>query len=128
MNINEAFPSEFLKAGDLNGKPYTLTMSHVTMDKIGDETKPVVHFSNAKASLVLNKTNAQSIVDMHGPETDDWTGRDIVVVPAMTDFQGKRVACIRIDVPQRQVEHERMAEPIRIPQIPDQTDGDECPF
>jgi len=49
-------------------------------------------------------------------------------VPAMTDFQGKRVACIRIDVPQRQVEHERMAEPIRIPQIPDQTDSDECPF
>ena len=45
---------------------------------------------------MLNKTNANTIADIFGEETDNWYGHPIEVYPSETDYQGKRVACIRV--------------------------------
>lgn len=101
MNINGAFPSTFLKAADLSGRRALVTISHVTMEDIGDEHKPVLFFAGKEKGLVLNKTNANAITEITGTdETDGWRGKAIVLYVAKVDFQGKRVDAIRVDYPQ----------------------------
>lgn len=96
MDINAAFPSDNLKAADLGGQELPLVISHLTMEKFGDDVRPVVHFQGMQQRLVLNKTNSNTIASMYGPETDHWSGRQITLYPAWTDYQGKQVACIRV--------------------------------
>ncbi len=69
------------------------------MESIGDDgDKPVIYFRGKDRALVCNKTNAASIAELLGDdEMDNWGGYRICLVPAKTDFQGKRVDCIRID-------------------------------
>jgi hypothetical protein len=66
------------------------------VEKIGDDERPVLHFQGADKGLVLNKTNANTIAAIFGEETDNWFGHPLEVYPSETDYQGKRVACIRV--------------------------------
>lgn len=96
MNINGAFPSQYLKAADLS-KATVVTIASVEVEEIGDDTKPVLHFKGSDKGLVLNKTNANIISEVLGTEeTDEWIGKKISIYPTKTEFQGKRVACIRV--------------------------------
>ncbi len=100
MNIAGAFPSTYLKAADLQGRRVSVTISSVRVEEVGDGHKPVVFFSGKDKGVVLNKTNATMIAEITGTdETDEWTGKSIVLYPTKTDFQGKRVDCIRVDYP-----------------------------
>jgi hypothetical protein len=104
MNINGAFPSSYLKAADLQGKRVTASIDKVVMEDIGGEHKPVVKFQGKDRGIVLNKTNAQMIAEIAGTdETDDWKGVKVVLYPTKTDFQGKRVDCIRVDYPSQPI-------------------------
>lgn len=96
MRISEAFPSRFLKAGDLNGREYKLTMSRVEIEDLNGEMKPILYFHGAEKGLVLNKTNAEMIALMFGDETNSWSGQPIVIKPDKTQMQGKIVDCIRV--------------------------------
>ena len=100
MKIGAAFPGQYLKAADLQGKRVRVTIESVDMEDIGGETKPVVRFQGKSRGIVLNKTNANAIWGINGSDdTDDWPGTEIILFPSKTDFQGKRVDCIRIDPP-----------------------------
>jgi hypothetical protein len=68
MNIDDAFPSKYLKAEDLNGKPYTLTMREVCMLEIDEgREKAVLFFIESQKGLVLNQTNTNVIkYEVHG--------------------------------------------------------------
>jgi len=96
MRISEAFPSRFLKASDLNGREYKLTMSRVEIEDLNGEMKPILYFHNAEKGLVLNKTNAEMIALMFGDETNSWSGQAIVIKPDKTQMQGKIVDCVRV--------------------------------
>ncbi len=98
MDINAAFPSNYLKAADLGGQDAALVISHVAMEDIGGDVKPIVYFVGKERGLVLNKTNASTIADQHGGETDMWANKQITLFPSQTDFQGKQVACIRVRI------------------------------
>jgi len=101
MNIGSAFPSTYLKAADLQGRRVGVTIDKVVMEDIGGEHKPVVKFQGKDRGIVLNKTNAAMIAEIaNSEETDDWKGVKVVLYPTKTDFQGKRVDCIRVDYPQ----------------------------
>lgn len=101
MNINDAFPSKFLKASDLEGQPAELTIKEVKIEEVDDEeSRPIVYFSDASKGLCLNRTNAAVIADSLGEETNNWAGKKIVVFPDKTPFKGKVVDCIRCRVPQ----------------------------
>lgn len=97
MKIGDAFPSGFLKCEDLKGKEVKLRIRAVVVDKIGDDMKPIVDFIGTDKKLVLNKTNFNLIMEVTGKEdSDQWIGEYITLYPSRTDFQGKRVDCIRV--------------------------------
>lgn len=128
MKIGAAFPGAYLKAADLAGKRVGVVIERVEMEDIGGETKPILHFRGKERGLVLNKTNANSISMILGTdETDNWPGKRVTLYPSKTDFQGKRVDCIRVDSPQPG------AAPVP-PPPPVQPEGDfiaedeDCPF
>jgi len=124
MNINGAFPSNYLKAADLQGRRALVTISHLKMEDIGDDHKPVVYFSGKEKGLVLNKTNANMITEIaKTEETDRWSGLAIVLYPTKTDFQGKRVDAIRVDYPA----NGQMAAPAP-PPPPAEVTADDIPF
>lgn len=98
-NINDAFPSNYLKASDLKGRAIVVIMDRVEFEPVGQkkEMKPVLYFQGKEKGIVLNKTNAnkiQSIAD--SPVTEDWKGRAIIIYPTETSFQGEMVDCIRV--------------------------------
>ena len=96
MNINQAFPSNHVKASDLNDKDVTVTITKVIMERLGDDNKPVVYFEKSEKGQALNKTNANRIADMHGFDTDRWVGQQITIFPTECDFRGDTVSCIRV--------------------------------
>ena len=99
MKMSEEFPSKFLKAADLGGREVKVIMANVEREKIGDDTKPVLYFKGKEKGVVLNKTNAGTISDAYGDDTDEWTGRELILFEAQVDFQGKTVAAIRVRQP-----------------------------
>ncbi len=100
-DIMNAFPSKYLKEADLMGTPHVFTMTNTSIEKVGDDTKPVVYFQEEQRGLVLNKTNANAISDLHGRETDNWPGKKIELFPHTTEFQGRMAPCIRVRKPQQ---------------------------
>lgn len=98
MNINDTFPSNYLRASDLRGRTINVTIFHVVMEEVGDGEKPVLYFKGKEKGLVLNKTNANTIGSLWSHETDNWSGKRIAIFPTQTDFQGRQVECIRIKV------------------------------
>lgn len=99
MKVSEAFPSKYLSAADLNGGNARAVMQTIEMEKIGDDTKPVVYFKGKTKGLALNKTNSRTIADAYGDEMDDWRDQEIILFPAMVDYQGKTVEAIRVRAP-----------------------------
>ena len=99
MRIGEAFPSNYIKASDLQGRDVSVVMADVKMEDIGSDHKPVLYFKGKEKGLVLNKTNGAMISEMYGDDTEDWFGKVIVLYPTKTDFQGKRVDAIRVKNP-----------------------------
>jgi hypothetical protein len=102
MKLSEAFPSNFLKADDLNGKPVTLTISSVEMETLGTgkdkESKLIVQFKGTEKKLVCNKTNANTIGKLYGDDTDDWIGQRITIKPMEVEFQGEMKMAIRVSL------------------------------
>ena len=103
MKINQAFPSKYIKAADLQGKEYTLTVASVKIEDVGaegsPEEKPVLYFAGRAKGVVLNRTNAETISHRYGDDTDDWINKEVIIYPDTVMFQGKLVDCIRMRVP-----------------------------
>ena len=125
MNINGAFPSTYLKAADLAGRRAIVTISHVKLEDVGDDAKPILYFQGKEKGLVLNKTNANMITEITGSdETDHWKGKAIVLYVTKVDYQGKRVDGIRVDYPA----NGNGAAPVAPPPPPEPLTVDDIPF
>ena len=101
MNINASFPSNYLKASDLQGQEVVVTIDRVEMEEVGQgkdkEAKPIIYFRGKQKGVVLNKTNASTITSIVGSgETDDWTGHRVCLFVREVEFQGSMVPAIRI--------------------------------
>jgi hypothetical protein len=48
---------------------------------------------------VLNKTNANTIGDAYGDDTDDWFDQPLILFSIRTEYQGKPVDGLRCRVP-----------------------------
>lgn len=99
MRISSAFPSNYLKAADLQGKSVKVSIDRVELEDIGGDYKPVLYFTGKDKGMVLNKTNSNNIATAYGDETDAWSGKEIVLFEAMVDFQGRTVPAIRVKLP-----------------------------
>jgi len=99
MNINEQFPSKYLKASDLNGGKIVVTIKDCIVETLGDDRRPVLYFAGKEKGVVLNKTNATNLSEAFGPDTEDWTGKKVTLYVADVDFQGRSMEAIRIRKP-----------------------------
>jgi single-stranded DNA-binding protein len=98
-NIQDAFPSNYLKASDLKGAQPIVTIDRVEFEAVGRqrEMKPVVYFVGKEKGIVLNKTNANNITNIAGSaETDDWNGVRVKLYATHVEFQGETVEAIRV--------------------------------
>lgn len=114
MNINQAFPSKYLKASDLNDQTVTVKIADVKIEQVGQnkDTKPVAYFHGKTKGLVLNKTNSRKIAQIAGsPETEDWVDVEIAIYPTETEFGGESVECIRVKAPKGSVQRRVDPEP-----------------
>jgi hypothetical protein len=102
MNLGQLFPSKYLKCADLAGKRTKLVIQKISVEQVGqdpgDLPKPILHFQGGAKALVLNKTNAETIAETLGDDTDQWLGQTIILAPARTRYQGKSVDCIRVEM------------------------------
>lgn len=100
MKISALFPSKYVKAADLNGKTVTLTIAKLVVEEMGHgsekQSKPVLYFEKATKGLVLNRTNAMTIVGLYGDETDDWVGKRISIYPTRIRAFGAMQDTIRV--------------------------------
>jgi len=111
MDARLLFPNEYLGAPDLRGKDVALTIARVVRETLrtqdGDEIKPIIYFkemeerhakdpSELNRKLVLNKTNATTIMGQLGNETDDWIGQKITLFATTCQAFGQTVDCIRV--------------------------------
>lgn len=125
MKVSEAFPSKYIAAADLNNQNVRVTIARVEMEKIGDDTKPVIYFRGGKKGLVCNKTNSKTIALIYGDEMDDWDGCELILFPIMTDFQGKPVEAVRVRAPQPK---DNQRPPVKQPETASADMDDEIPF
>ena len=100
MNNNSAYPSNYIKASDY-AEPKVEVLDKVLREAIGrdKEIKPCLYFQGSKTPLVLNKTNANTLVDLYGPETSDWKGKQIELFVVPVEFSGKVTDGIRMRKP-----------------------------
>ena len=114
MKFSEAFPSDYLRASDLQGRDVTVTIERVEFKELaGEPNKAVLYFEGKQRGLVLNKTNGVTIVDSYGDDMNEWIGKSITLFPTKVDFQGRRVDAIRV-----RVQRQSASEPIEVPSSP----------
>lgn len=86
LTYDQLFPGRFIKAGEMGGKATTLTIKNVYLDGLESESgateqKAIVAFEQTPREWVLNKTNAQCLLAMWGPDSDDWIGKRVTIFP-----------------------------------------------
>lgn len=131
MNINDAFPSNYLKASDLGESQPVVSIDRVDVEPVGrgKEMKPVVYFAGKQKGMVLNKTNSKKIAEIAGShDTDDWHGVQIRLFATEVDFQGETVEAIRVKNPATAKARPRVELPEREPVHVSADDDENIPF
>jgi hypothetical protein len=101
-NINDVFPTKYLKAHDLKGHEPVVTIERVEFEPVGRtrEMKPVVYFAGKEKGIVLNKTNANKIIEISGSGmTEEWPGTAVKLYTAEADYGGESYDVVRIKSP-----------------------------
>lgn len=100
MNVNQMFPSKWVKAEDIGNRRVTVTIAKLTQEEVqqekGKATAWALWFRGAKKGLLLNKTNADTIASLYGPETDDWMGKAIDLYTAQVKAFGENHTVVRV--------------------------------
>jgi hypothetical protein len=102
---DDVFPSKYLRASNLDGKPITVTIERSPIETLKnpdgkEDTKTVLYFVGAKKMLPLNRTNWDSVAEITGEDdSDNWPGHKLELYPTKTEMKGKTVDCIRIRAP-----------------------------
>lgn len=145
MRMNDAFPSKYLKAEDLEEGDLVVTISDVQFEEFKDpktqrpDNKPVMHFEGKDSKpMVLNKTNYKVISQLLGSDdTDNWIGKKIALYATEVESFGETVLGIRVRMRQKTAQAKATAAPQAarksapadpFPESLDQPDADDIPF
>ena len=96
-DVNNMFPSKWLKVADLNGGTIDVVVSHVIQEEIKQgEMVWVIHFNpnpqlphnpgNPQPGAVLKPQNADAISTIYGPSTESWAGQSIQLYVKQTNM------------------------------------------
>lgn len=103
------FDSDYIGAYDLEDGDKVLTIEAVGRETIfvpqsnTEETKFVLRFKEARKAMVCNRTNADTIAELHGTDADQWVGKQITLYPAKVKAFGKVQEAIRIRKPEQKL-------------------------
>jgi hypothetical protein len=128
-NINDVFPSKYLKTSDLGGTEPIVTIDRVEWQPVGHdrEMKAVLYFVGKKKAIVLNKTMANKLVEITGGAiTEEWAGAKVQLFSAEATFGGDTYDVVRMRaVPHSKPKMARMTKPdVPTPKAPDVSDDD----
>lgn len=100
MRVSELFPSRFIKYENLP-EPIKRKIERIAVERVGlsHETRPVLHFVDEDRTLLLNKSNANTLRRAYGDETSNWVGREVELVPDEVEYRGTVTFTVRV-VPQ----------------------------
>src|SRR5262245_10103163 len=104
MRMNDAFPSKYLKAEDLEEGDLIVTIADARFEEFTDpqtkriDNKPVLFFEGKDSKpFVLNKTNYKAISKvLKSDDTDDWFGKKIALYATEVESFGETVLGIRV--------------------------------
>ena len=99
MNINDVFPSKYLKASDLNGQDLQVVIQSTAPVKFDDGDKIEITLMGQSKTFVCNKTNATAIGVAYGGETEAWAGCNVILFPMMVDTPSGPKQAIRVRIP-----------------------------
>jgi len=102
MNINEIFPSKYIKSSELKGRSIPVVIERWEIETVGDQRKMVLYFQGMKKGMICNRTNADRIAHLYGPDNDDWIGREIILYSELTNYQGRAMDGLRVRAPEPQ--------------------------
>lgn len=97
MNIDDIYPSRYLKANKLNGHTVCVRIKECKIEEVGQECerKAVLYFENNTQALILNKSNLIAVAEALGTkETEQWRGGRVKLYTATKPYRGKEVPCI----------------------------------
>jgi hypothetical protein len=86
MNIDDLFPSKYLRGADLQGKAVAVRINNVVLEEFYDNDsrqtvkKAVLYCDDKSKGIVLSKSLSFQIADiLHSKNTNEWIGKDIVL-------------------------------------------------
>ena len=100
MNVNDMFPSKYLRGSDLKA-PVTVTIAKVISEGMykpgnGMVNGWVLFVEKGSKGIVLGKTLATQIAKiLNEPNTDAWEGKSITLYPEPMNIAGKPITGIR---------------------------------
>lgn len=102
LSFDQLYPGTYIKAGEFNGKPVTLTIKSVKREMLsngtgGEEGAVTVSFAETEKQFVMNKTCGVCLRAMWGDDSGDWVGHRITLHP-VRDESGLSESgqCIRV--------------------------------
>ncbi|KKN52906.1 hypothetical protein LCGC14_0607680 [marine sediment metagenome] len=110
MTIDDMFPKDHIVGADIGeGKSYALVIEDFRQQEVWDIAKSkkerrkvmktvwVLRFKGAAKHLILNVTNAESVVEIAGSrKMADWVGKTVELYAKWVDAFGKRYFVVRI--------------------------------
>lgn len=134
MNINDAFPTKYLSSNDVKAP----TLAHITScgmeDVGGGERKAILFCQELQKGLILNVTNKNTLVSLYGEETNNWTGKPVVIWAADVEYKGEMTKGLRLRAPKTAPQETSGPAPMPGPQQqggpqgPSQKLDDDIPF
>ena len=101
MLMSDLYPRKYLSGTDVSA-PMKATIDKVVIEEVGqtNERKPVLHFREGHKPMILNRTNANTIAQKYGHDSDEWLGAAVVLYTTpVSDPSGKTVEGLRIRFP-----------------------------
>ena len=97
--FDDAWPSRYLTAADVQGKSFTAPIARIEFEKMQDGSeKPVCYFRKVRKGVVLNKTKGKFLAGLaKSKKFSDWIGLEVHVRDGVTAFKGDEVACIKFE-------------------------------
>jgi len=104
MHWKKLFNNRFLGSWDLEGRDsVTVVIEKIVTEKVQNtqgqsEDVPVAYFEGSKTGkgMILNRTNARAIANLHGPDTAKWVGKRIEIGVETVNAFGQQTEALRI--------------------------------
>ncbi len=102
IDWDELYQGRFLKAGELQGKKFTLTIASVDIYELegekGKKVKGVIGFRETPKLVALNRINGLCLRGMFGRHVQEWVGKRVTLFPSTVQEAGamKGDPCVRV--------------------------------